>query len=66
MSGNDWKIYSLTEDDYIEFARCVEKLMTAGFDRDEIELKALKCHTCGFCGRCGVTRESPFLGARTC
>lgn len=66
MSDRNWKMYSMTEDDYIEYARCVETLKAAGFDQELIELQALKCHACCLSGGCSVSRESPFLGARTC
>jgi hypothetical protein len=66
MSDWNWKMYSITEDDYIEYARCVETLKTAGFEQELVEHQALKCHACCFSGRCRVSRESPFLGARTC
>jgi hypothetical protein len=66
MSDRTWKIYSFTEDDYIEYARCVERLKIAGFDPEQIELQTLKCHACCLSQGCGVARESKFLGARTC
>ena len=61
-----WIIYSITEDDFIERERCIERLKGIGLDPMFVESRALKCHECPVSLRCNVTREHVFLGASTC
>ncbi len=64
----DWKwiVYSITEDDFVEYERCTEQLKGIGLDPIKVESLALSCHICSLSGRCCVIRENAFLGARTC
>lgn len=66
MSLTGWDVYSATEDDHIEYIRCMERLQSAGLSEEDAELMALKCDVCCFSRMCSVTRESIFLGAKTC
>ena len=66
MHNRDWLIYNSTEDDCIEYIRCIERLQNAGFSRLMAESQALKCDLCRVSMRCTVSRESVFLGAKTC
>ncbi|VVB70554.1 Uncharacterised protein [uncultured archaeon] len=55
-----------TEDDFIEFVRCSERLRCAGISSEAIDNMALRSHICLFSGRCFARMENVFLGARTC
>lgn len=66
MSNLKWKLYNSTEDDYIEYNRCIERFHNAGFSRELADAWALNCHTCCLSAGCTVARESVFLGAKTC
>jgi hypothetical protein len=66
MESEKWKIYGITEDEYIEYIRCLEKLEAFGFEELEANKNPPNCSTCIFCGNCTVTRENMFLGAKTC
>jgi hypothetical protein len=61
-----WKLYNTTEDDCIEYNRCIERLQDAGFSEELTKIWALNCDVCCLSGRCTVARENAFLGARTC
>jgi hypothetical protein len=61
-----WKIYGITEDEHIEYSRCLEKLEATGLRDDNINKKVLQCNTCILCGGCTVSRENMFLGAKSC
>jgi hypothetical protein len=63
MASGMWIVYGITEDEYIECSRCLEKLENLGLEFDE---KLLNCNSCAFCGRCTVVSENMFLGAKTC
>lgn len=66
MKNETWKIYGMTEDEYIEYIRCLEKLEDLGFEKPTANKKPLNCNSCVFCGNCTVSRENMFLGAKTC
>jgi hypothetical protein len=66
MIKNSCKIYDITEDEHIEYARCLERLEALGSEKDQLENKVLKCNTCILSGQCTVTRENMFLGAKSC
>ncbi len=66
MLNYNWKIYNTTEDDCIEYNRCIELLENAGLPSEEIGARALNCSVCLLSGRCPVTEGCIFLGARTC
>jgi hypothetical protein len=66
MASEIWNIYGITEDEYIEYAKCLEKLENLGFEKIEVDKKLLNCSTCILCGSCTVSRENMFLGAKTC
>jgi len=66
MGSEIWKVYGITEDEHIEYFRCLEKLDSLGFEKIEVDEKILNCSTCIICGGCTVSRENMFLGARTC
>ena len=66
MDSEIWKICSITEDEYIEYIRCLEKLGGLGFEKLKANNDPLNCSTCFFCGNCNVSRENMFLGAKTC
>ncbi len=66
MPNMKWKLYNTTEDDCIEYNRCIERLQDAGFSKELTEMWALNCHVCRLSGRCTVARENAFMGARTC
>jgi hypothetical protein len=66
MVGEIWKIYGITEDEYIEYCRCSEKLGNLGFERLDADKKLLNCSTCIFCGNCSVSRDNMFFGVKTC
>jgi len=66
MQSETWRIYCGTDEDYIEYSRCVEMLERAGLTADEIDIQVLNCSICILSGRCSVTRDGAFLGAKTC
>lgn len=67
MDGEVWKVYGITEDEHIEYCRCLEKLENLGFEKKpEVEKKLLNCNICILCGSCNVLRDNMFLGAKTC
>lgn len=66
MVRRDWVIQTPTEDDCIEYLRCIEQLEAIGFSKIDQELSALNCHICVKSGMCSVKRDSIFLGAKTC
>jgi hypothetical protein len=63
MAGEIWSVYGITEDEFIEYSRCSEKLENLGLGFDQ---EVLNCNSCAFCGSCTVARENMFLGAKTC
>ena len=66
MESEIWKVYGITEDEHIEYSRCLEKLENLGFEKIEVNQKILNCSTCILSGGCTVSRENMFLGAKTC
>ena len=66
MGSEIWKVYGITEDEHIEYSRCLEKLENLGFEKIEVDQKILNCSTCILSGGCTVSRENMFLGAKTC
>lgn len=66
MSNLKWKLYNTTEDDCIEYNRCIERLQNAGLSGELTEIWALNCHVCCLSGGCTVARDNAFLGAKTC
>lgn len=66
MECDPCKIYSMTEDEFIEYWRCLEKLRTLGLKKTELDRMVLNCHVCHFRGRCNVMSENMFVGAKTC
>lgn len=66
MLNKVWKMYNATEDDCIEYNRCIEMLKNAGMPGKELDERALCCNVCFLSGRCPVIGEGIFLGARTC
>jgi hypothetical protein len=56
----------MTEDEFIEYWRCLEKLRTLGLKKTELDRMVLNCHVCHFRGRCNVMSENMFVGAKTC
>lgn len=66
MENEIWKIYGMTEDEYIEYSRCLEKLEDIGFEKPTANKNPLSCSSCVSCGNCAVSRENMFLGAKTC
>jgi len=43
-----WKVYGITEDEHIEYFRCLEKLESLGFEKIEVDEKILNCSTALF------------------
>jgi hypothetical protein len=66
MSELNWMVYNITEDDFIEFERCAERLKKVGVAAELVKIMALRCHICPFACPCSVKRESNFLGVKTC
>jgi hypothetical protein len=66
MLRRDWIIQTSTEDDCIEYIRCLEQLEAIGVSKMDQEIMALNCHTCVRSGMCSVKKENMFLGAKTC
>jgi hypothetical protein len=66
MANEIWKVYGMTEDEYIEYGRCLEKLEDLGLEKIQIDEKLLDCNSCLLCIGCTVNRENMFLGAKTC
>jgi hypothetical protein len=66
MGSEIRKVYGITEDEHIEYFRCLEKLESLGFEKFEVDEKILNCSTCILCGGFTVSRENMFLGAKTC
>lgn len=66
MGSEIWKVYCITEDDHIEYCRCLEKLEDLGYKTVEVENNILNYSNCILCSRCTVSRENMFLGAKTC
>ncbi len=66
MSNLNWKIFNATEDDCIEYNRCVERLRSSGISEELAEAWALNCHVCFLSVGCTVARQNVFLGARSC
>jgi hypothetical protein len=59
-------VYNITEDEFIEYEQCAERLKSGGIRPGMVEMLALHCHLCPLARPCTVVRESAFLGAKTC
>jgi len=65
MANEICKVYGNTEDEYIEYSSCLEKLDLV-YKKLDVENNILNCNNCILSGRCTVSRENMFLGANTC
>jgi len=61
------KILSSTENDLIEYQRCIEVLEDAGFADEGVDATALNCRSYRLFDMCQMaTTPCEFMGARTC
>jgi hypothetical protein len=66
VSNAECVVYNITEDEFIEYERCAERLKRGGISAKMAETVALHCHVCPLARPCTVARGSMFLGAKTC